>query len=176
MGLSQSTLTQITKPFNCLSHCKVSCDSPCCQPLCGENNHCCFVIQVLMNISATVMQILVTLLQKKLKLIKVIILLVIFIRNLSHCNPRGMMDLGCNAPPPCKIGMQVLNHSGRRLGSTFVWNLVQERRGRRAEGRHLLAETGGVHLRALAQWWYPYRGNGIRRSGGRTKSRSACDP
>ena len=42
MGLSQSTLTQITKPFNCLSHCKVSCDSPCCQPLCGENNHCFF--------------------------------------------------------------------------------------------------------------------------------------
>ena len=36
MGLSESTL----KPFSCLSHCKVSCDSPCCQSMCGDNNHC----------------------------------------------------------------------------------------------------------------------------------------
>ena len=35
-GLSESTL----KPFSCLSHCKVSCDSPCCTKLCGEDNHC----------------------------------------------------------------------------------------------------------------------------------------
>ena len=36
MGLSESTL----KPFSFLSHCKVSCDSPCCASLCGDNNHC----------------------------------------------------------------------------------------------------------------------------------------
>ena len=36
MGLSESTL----KPFSFLSHCKVSCDSPCCVKICGEDNHC----------------------------------------------------------------------------------------------------------------------------------------
>ena len=36
MGLSESAL----KPFSFLSHCKVSCDSPCCVKLCGEDNHC----------------------------------------------------------------------------------------------------------------------------------------
>ena len=30
MGLSESSLTAITKPFSFLSHCRVSCDSPCC--------------------------------------------------------------------------------------------------------------------------------------------------
>ena len=41
MGLSESTLNTIIKPFSFLSHCKVNCDSPCCQSLCGnENNHC----------------------------------------------------------------------------------------------------------------------------------------
>ena len=31
----------ITKPFSCLPHCKVSCDSPCCVKLCGDDdNHC----------------------------------------------------------------------------------------------------------------------------------------
>ena len=44
MGLSESGLTTITKPFSFLSHCKVSCDSPCCASLCGENNHCTFNI------------------------------------------------------------------------------------------------------------------------------------
>ena len=44
MGLSESSLTTITKPFSFLSHCKMSCDSPCCQSLCGENNHCIFNI------------------------------------------------------------------------------------------------------------------------------------
>ena len=38
MGLSESSLNTITKPFSFLSHCKISCDSPCCQSLCGENN------------------------------------------------------------------------------------------------------------------------------------------
>ena len=36
MGLSESAL----KPISCLSHCKVSCDSPCCVKICGEDNHC----------------------------------------------------------------------------------------------------------------------------------------
>ena len=36
MGLSESAL----KPFSCLRHCKVSCDSPCCVEICGEDNHC----------------------------------------------------------------------------------------------------------------------------------------
>ena len=44
MVLSESTLTQITKPYSFLSHCKISCDSPCCQSLCGENNRCVFNI------------------------------------------------------------------------------------------------------------------------------------
>ena len=35
MGLSESTL----KPFSFLSHI-ISCDSPCCVKLCGEDNHC----------------------------------------------------------------------------------------------------------------------------------------
>ena len=44
MGLSESSLTTITKPFSFLNHCKVSCDTPCCQSLCGENIHCTFNI------------------------------------------------------------------------------------------------------------------------------------
>ena len=37
MGLSESIL----KPFSFLSHTKISCDSPCCVKLCGEeDNHC----------------------------------------------------------------------------------------------------------------------------------------
>ena len=37
MGLSESSL----KPFSFLSHTKISCDSPCCVKLCGEeDNHC----------------------------------------------------------------------------------------------------------------------------------------
>ena len=44
MGLSESSLTTITKPFSFLSHCKVSCESPCCAKLCGEDNHCVFFL------------------------------------------------------------------------------------------------------------------------------------
>ena len=44
MGLSESSLTTIIKSFSCLYHCKVSCDSPCCQGLCCESNHCMFNI------------------------------------------------------------------------------------------------------------------------------------
>ena len=36
MGISESAL----KPLRCLSHCKVSCDSPCCVKIYGEDNHC----------------------------------------------------------------------------------------------------------------------------------------
>ena len=44
MGLSEPILTTITKPFTCLSHCKVSCDSPCCTKTCGGDNHCVFCL------------------------------------------------------------------------------------------------------------------------------------
>jgi len=40
MGLSESTLNTIIKPFSFLSHIKISCDSPCCVRLCGDDNHC----------------------------------------------------------------------------------------------------------------------------------------
>ena len=50
MGLSESSLTAITKPFSFLSHCKVSCDSPCCTKLCGEDNHCVFNIDTHENV------------------------------------------------------------------------------------------------------------------------------
>ena len=32
------------KTFSFLSHCEISCDSPCCQSLCGDNDHCIFNI------------------------------------------------------------------------------------------------------------------------------------
>ena len=44
MGLSESSLTTIAKPFSFLSHCIVSCDSPCCNKTCGEYNNCVFNI------------------------------------------------------------------------------------------------------------------------------------
>ena len=34
MGLPEPSLTTITKTFSLLSHCKVSCGSPCCTELC----------------------------------------------------------------------------------------------------------------------------------------------
>ena len=40
MGLTESSLNIIIKPFSCLSHCRISCDSPCCESIFGENNHC----------------------------------------------------------------------------------------------------------------------------------------
>ena len=52
MVLSESSLTAITKPFSCLSHCEVSCDSPCCASLCGGNTHCVFNIDTHENISS----------------------------------------------------------------------------------------------------------------------------
>ena len=40
MGLTESSLSSRLKPFTCLTHCKVNCNSPCCQSLCGDDNHC----------------------------------------------------------------------------------------------------------------------------------------
>ena len=40
MGLSESSLATITKPFSFSSHCEISCDSPYCSKICRENNHC----------------------------------------------------------------------------------------------------------------------------------------
>ena len=52
MGLSEPSLTTITKPISCLSHCKVSCDSPCCTKICGEDNHCVFNIDTHENVTS----------------------------------------------------------------------------------------------------------------------------
>ena len=52
MGLSESSLTQITKPFSCLSHCKLSCDSPCCTEICGDDNHFIFNIDTHENVNS----------------------------------------------------------------------------------------------------------------------------
>ena len=39
--INRNEINTITKHVSCLSHCKVSCDSPCCVKLCGdEDNHC----------------------------------------------------------------------------------------------------------------------------------------
>ena len=38
MGLSESSLATITKPYSFLSHGKVSCDRPRCAKQCGEYN------------------------------------------------------------------------------------------------------------------------------------------
>ena len=50
MGMSESSLTTVTKPFSFLSHGKVSCDSPCCTKLCCEDNHCIFNIDTHQNV------------------------------------------------------------------------------------------------------------------------------
>ena len=52
MSLSEPSLTTITKHFNCLGHCKVSCDSPCCTKLCGKNSHCAFNIDTHENVNS----------------------------------------------------------------------------------------------------------------------------
>ena len=63
MGLSEPSLTTITKPFIFLSHCKVSCDSPCCTKTCGEDNH--FLISIhTKTLIAIAMNILIELLQQ----------------------------------------------------------------------------------------------------------------
>ncbi len=40
MGLTDSSLNTVLKPFTFLTHCKANCNSPCCQSLCGDDNHC----------------------------------------------------------------------------------------------------------------------------------------
>ena len=52
MGLSTSSLTTITKPTSFLSHCKVSCDSPCCTKTCGKDNHCAFKTDTHENVNS----------------------------------------------------------------------------------------------------------------------------
>ena len=37
MGLSESSLKNILKPFECLNHCKITAKSPCCRYCCGDN-------------------------------------------------------------------------------------------------------------------------------------------
>ena len=54
--LSEPSLTTITKPFSCLSHCKVSCDSPCCTKTCGEDSHCVLNMDTHENVSAIAMK------------------------------------------------------------------------------------------------------------------------
>ena len=36
----------------CLNHCKVSCDSPCCTKLCGEDKHCILNIDTHENVNS----------------------------------------------------------------------------------------------------------------------------
>lgn len=43
MGLSESSLSTILKPFECFSHCKVTARSPCCKWCCGEESGSCSV-------------------------------------------------------------------------------------------------------------------------------------
>ena len=40
MGLKESSLSTILKPFECLSHCKVTARSPCCKWCCGDGDGC----------------------------------------------------------------------------------------------------------------------------------------
>ena len=49
MGLSESALEPFSF-FFLLSHCKMSCDSPCCVKICGEGNHCIFNIYTRENV------------------------------------------------------------------------------------------------------------------------------
>ena len=41
MGLTESSLSTILKPFDCLAHCKFTAKSPCCKQCCGDgDDHC----------------------------------------------------------------------------------------------------------------------------------------
>ena len=40
MGLSESSLSTILKPFECLSHCKITASSPCCKACFDEGYQC----------------------------------------------------------------------------------------------------------------------------------------
>jgi len=38
MGSSESSLSTILKPFECLTHCKFTAKSPCCKACCGDES------------------------------------------------------------------------------------------------------------------------------------------
>ena len=40
MGLSESTLSTILKPFECFTHCKITAESPCCKWCCPNDSAC----------------------------------------------------------------------------------------------------------------------------------------
>ena len=40
MGFSESSLSTILKPVDCLAHCKCTAKSPCCNTCHGEDDHC----------------------------------------------------------------------------------------------------------------------------------------
>ena len=41
MGLTESSLSAILKPFDCLAHCKCTAKSPCCKRSCGDEGCMC---------------------------------------------------------------------------------------------------------------------------------------
>ena len=41
MGLTESSLSTILKPFDCLAHCKCTAKSPCCKRSCGDEGCMC---------------------------------------------------------------------------------------------------------------------------------------
>ena len=40
MGLSETNLATMLKPFECFSHCKITARSPCCRACCNEGCEC----------------------------------------------------------------------------------------------------------------------------------------
>ena len=62
-GLPEPSLTTITKPCSCLSHCTVSSDSTCCASLCGDNNHCMFSTDTHEYIAIVIVTILINMFQ-----------------------------------------------------------------------------------------------------------------
>jgi len=40
MGLTQSNISTIFKPFECLAHFKLTAKSPCCKQCCDGGDHC----------------------------------------------------------------------------------------------------------------------------------------
>ena len=75
MGLPEPSLTTITKPFSCLSHCKVPCDSPCCSKICAEDNRCVFNIDTHETLIAIAMEMKIKMFQNNSKLFVIICLL-----------------------------------------------------------------------------------------------------
>ena len=40
MGVTESNLATMLKPYECLSHCKITARSPCCRACCNEGCEC----------------------------------------------------------------------------------------------------------------------------------------